>query len=429
VLQWWEPSARGNLSDRVDGDLVAAIARARQIEERLTHFRSSGQGCRRLGHRELVDKFLQDLTRRADANEIDPGTVRRYQSALGHYLAFVGRPEIQKAFPHAAGVNRDFQLALSAFLNNRTISPNGHPHTKPRAMQSAGFVEDAIRALFEWAADPDRGRLLPDMFRNPFLRKSRQRRVVVRDLIGEPDVTVPMAVDFLIACDAFQLKLFAPIILYGLRAAEPCFLFGEHVKDGWLKAQCIDSIAYRTKGRRDKRFPMLPCLQTLWQITPSQKSQGLCYQRRSALDRREKVPLCGASLQRLEQEFDKRCGKARGLDAAKKLRIRDGVLKDAGGLNYDYIEAEFKKVAKKLNWPAAATVKDFRHLFCTLLENAGVPEYYRRYLMGQAPGKAAIVGYTHLNKVKEHFESAVHREFGPIVQAIEQRSLQLGLTR
>src|SRR6516225_6188566 len=39
VLQWWDPAARRNLSDRIDGDLVSAIARARQIEERLTTFR------------------------------------------------------------------------------------------------------------------------------------------------------------------------------------------------------------------------------------------------------------------------------------------------------------------------------------------------------------------------------------------------------
>src|SRR5258708_3213556 len=39
VLQWWDPAAKANLSDRVDGDLVAAIMRARQIEGRLEDFR------------------------------------------------------------------------------------------------------------------------------------------------------------------------------------------------------------------------------------------------------------------------------------------------------------------------------------------------------------------------------------------------------
>ena len=47
IIQWWDPRAQGNLSDRVNGDLVAAIARARQIEDRLTEFKAYGQGPRR----------------------------------------------------------------------------------------------------------------------------------------------------------------------------------------------------------------------------------------------------------------------------------------------------------------------------------------------------------------------------------------------
>ena len=44
LLQWWDSAAKQNLSERVDGDLVAAVFRARQIDERLEHFRSSGMG-------------------------------------------------------------------------------------------------------------------------------------------------------------------------------------------------------------------------------------------------------------------------------------------------------------------------------------------------------------------------------------------------
>src|SRR4051812_48628022 len=31
VLQWWDPGAGRNVADRVDGDLLAALARAREI--------------------------------------------------------------------------------------------------------------------------------------------------------------------------------------------------------------------------------------------------------------------------------------------------------------------------------------------------------------------------------------------------------------
>ena len=39
IIQWWDKGAKKTLSDRVDGDMVAAIYRAREIEERLAQVR------------------------------------------------------------------------------------------------------------------------------------------------------------------------------------------------------------------------------------------------------------------------------------------------------------------------------------------------------------------------------------------------------
>ncbi|MBL8792397.1 MAG: hypothetical protein JNM56_00685 [Planctomycetia bacterium] len=430
LLQWWDPAAGRNLAERIDGDLVAAIARARQIEERLTHFRSSGQGCRRLGHSELVERFLKDQTRRADAGEIDPGTVRRYQSALNHYLVFARQPEIEKGCPHVAGANRDFQLDLAAFLNRRLISPNGHPATPSRPMKDPGFVEDAVRAMFQWAADPDRGRLLPDGFRNPFLHAVRQRRRFAPDPVSTPDISMAMAAQFLRACDAYQLGLFAPLILFGLRAAEPVFLFREHLRDGWLQVPCIPELAILTKGRRSKRLPVPACLEPLWK-QDRQRPQGLLYLRRGVREGREPAPLREASLADLIAEFQARCAQSQSLHAAEKIRLRDELLKEAGGLTYDQVEAEFHRVAAQLRWSRQATVKDFRHLFSTCLENAGVPLYFRQYLMGQAPTKAPITTYTHLapDQVRKHYDKAIRQEFRPAVNALQQRLKELGFSK
>jgi integrase len=66
-------------------------------------------------------------------------------------------------------------------------------------------------------------------------------------------------------------------------------------------------------------------------------------------------------------------------------------------------------------------VKDFRHLFATALENAGVPESYRRYLMGHAPGRAALVSYTHLNRLAERYETMLRTEMAPVLGVLEHR--------
>src|SRR5688500_2768887 len=72
VLQWWDPLERATLNQRVDGDLIAAISRARVIDEQITLRRSSGQVARRISVMDLIDAFCNDLKQRADAGEVSP---------------------------------------------------------------------------------------------------------------------------------------------------------------------------------------------------------------------------------------------------------------------------------------------------------------------------------------------------------------------
>ena len=77
---------------------------------------------------------------------------------------------------------------------------------------------------------------------------------------------------------------------------------------------------------------------------------------------------------------------------------------EARALGYDHIQHEFQKISRSLQWPNSATLKDFRHLFSSCLENAGVPEFYRRYFMGHSPGRAPITTYTHLSQLHEQYD-------------------------
>jgi len=422
ILQWWDSAAKTNLSDRVDGDLVEAIIKARQIEERLLHFKSSGDGGkRRIGFAQLVDSFLMDLRQRADAGDIGSGTVDRYRAALQHFLAFCEVPVIVKSFPYAANVNRDFRLQLSAFLANRKVSSNGSAQAPLRPMTAQSFVLDTVRALFEWASDPERGKLLPEGFRNPFRRLGESRTVLRGDPLADPDITLPMAIDLVHACDQFQLRLFVPLLLFGLRAAEPCLLFVEYLDKEWLRVPCNPDLDYRTKGRRDKRFPLLEELQDFWRDLHGDRGHGLLYVRRSVADGQEQARMCGTAMIDVVAEYRQRCARIPGLKAAQRQKLRDAVIQEAGGLTYDHIQGEFAGLAKQLNWPRQATLKDLRHLFATTMNNATMPEAYRRYLMGQSPGKAAIVAYTHLNELHRHYTEAVRREWQPFIAAIQAR--------
>jgi len=188
-------------------------------------------------------------------------------------------------YPHVASVDREFQLAFSAHLTNSQVGANGHEHSQRRPMKHPKFVLDVVRAMFQWASDPDRGDLLPEGFRNPFVGRKHSTRQVATDPLGEPDITVPMAVSLLGSCDLFQLSVFVPLILFGLRPSELGWIFREDNNGAWLRMRCRADLDYFTKGRRDKSFPIPNCLRTLWERTAVEPS-GLCCVSRSAIDNR-----------------------------------------------------------------------------------------------------------------------------------------------
>jgi integrase len=407
--------------------LVAAITRARQINERLENFRSSGGGIRKAPHALLVEQFQADLHHRADAGEIDPRTVKRYEAALKHYLGFVEQPSISRQFPHVSAVDREFALDLLAHLRRAQVRPNGHPHGQSRPMRRPDYVFDVVCAMYEWAADPQRGKLIAEGFHNPFIRRGRSTSAMATVPLGEPDITIDMAVGFLAACDVYQLRLFGPLAIYGLRASEPCLLLHERLGNNWLDVPCLPELCYFTKGRRAKRLPIIPTLGNLLRAGTGDSSSGLLYLRRGIATATKSAPLAGASFKTLVAEFQRRCDVATVRTIADRYRARDQLLRDAGGITYDHIVGEFSRIIRRLGWPTSATIKDFRHLVATCLENGGMPEHYRRFILGQSPGRAAIVTYTHLNEVRQKFTAAVQQTLGPIVDAIDRRAQDLGL--
>lgn len=406
VLQWWEPSAHRNLPARVDGDLIEAIQRARQIEQRLTQIGDSGLRHTALTHAEILAKYSDDLQKRCNAGIIRPTTAHRFMSALEHYNTFTKQSAASSLPPNR--VNRDFALALTTYLKTLMISPNGHPHSVRQRMKNHPYVLDVVRAMYAWAADPERGCLLSPDFINPFGHKREHKQCV----IGEPDVTVAMAADFLRACDEYQRRLFLLIIFFGLRASEPSMLFYEQVRDDFLRVESIPSLEYTTKGKQDKWLP-LTSRQKQILFSNSDGHGFLFVQRHSTSDVH---PLHTLNLSDLSKEYEKQSAGVTNATDRQKIRCR--LLHDVGGISYDQIDQEFRHIHRKLGWPASATLKDFRHLFATCMQNAGMPDRYIRYLMGHAQGKEAMINYAHLNQIREHYEKALQSQMAPLVKCI-----------
>jgi hypothetical protein len=426
ILQWWDPGAKRNLTERINGDLLAALSAARKIDERLANQRTAGTGRRRMTHEELVRCFQDDLKKRVDAGSLSLSSARRFSSALRYYSDFTAQPAIAKEFPLVANVNREFRLTFDANLSGKQIHPNGHANTPLRPMKGQTFVIDTVRAMLEWAADPERGNLLPDTFRNPFRRPKNSRDVFKGDPLAEPDITLGMAADFVKACDLFQLRIFVPLGLFGLRAAEPCLLFREHLEPSSLRVCCIPELLYFTKGRRDRRLPLVEELGPFWEWLAGTCGPGLLYLRRSVVEGQGRVALTDASLADLVREFQSRCAMTRSERVSQRIQIRKELLQEAGALNYDHIDQEFRQIARRLDWPPSATLKDFRHAFATMLGNTSMSEAYKKYLMGQSPGKAALNAYTHLNQLHEQFRKSVTESWPALIEAVLARTKSLG---
>lgn len=413
ILNWWDPSRKKNLSLRVDGDLLDAIMRAREIDDRIINYRRSGTNAGRTTHGELVGHFIEHQRRRAMAGEIAEETCERYRTALEHYLTYV-RTTASPSVDAVNKVDNEFVLGFEAFLQRTQVSPNGHANTRKRTLKSTQYVISTVRSMFLWACDPNRGAILGDGFANPFANVSRRTNCVARDLFGEPDITVEMAGSFLRECDSFQLPIFSLLVFYGLRPSELTYAFRESLTPEWLSIVCHPELSYFTKGRRDKRLPLLPPIRTLLRDSKQHKA-GLLFQNRRVHEGKVTPRLIAADMPKLVAEYQA----LRTDSSLTKSRAKTLLLIEAGGLTYDYIQNEFKKIARKLDWPKAATLKDFRHLFNTEMQNAGMPEFYRRYLLGQSPGRSALVNYTHLNDLRRQYESAVENTFKPLLAVIE----------
>jgi hypothetical protein len=296
-------------------------------------------------------------------------------------------------------------------------------------MKGQAFVTDAVRAMLEWAADLDRANLLPDTFRNPFRRSQQTRGLFKGDPLAQPDITLPMALAFVEHCDLFQLRLFVPLILFGLRAAEPCLLFRAHLEPDWLRVCCIPELGYFTQARRDKSLPLILELRPFWDWLRETSSPGFLYQRRPVFEGRQPARLRETSLEALIHEFQLRCASTQAQSHVQRVRLREQLVREAGGLTYDHIEQEFHGVAGRLRWPNAATLKDFRHVFATMLGGTPMSEAYKKYLMGQSPGKAALNAYTHLTQVREQFQAAINHAWPRLIETILGRMVAVGAGR
>lgn len=212
---------------------------------------------------QLIERYVRHLDQRADAGEISPKTAARYRTALRHLSDCAARFAGTARFD-ACGIDETFVLTLKAHLRTLQVRPNGHPNALPRPMTAAGsrFVLATARAAWQWGQGQDPP-LRPEDAANPFRGHIAAPRP--RDLIDRGSLDAAKICAIVGRCDAFQLITLAPLIFYGLRAAEPCCLFVEDWQrgEGLLRVACAPELDYLTRGRVNKFLPVPPVIRRI----------------------------------------------------------------------------------------------------------------------------------------------------------------------
>lgn len=417
ILYWCAQGKRRK--ERVVGDKFDAIRRADEINDII---RAGGAGVAAPVDKPetLIDRFLDNLTLRADAGEISPRTVRRYAAALEHFRAFL-RAETKPAKRWLP--NREMVLSLKRYLQGRAAGPipNAANQSKRLSQSGIGYVTATVRALVRWAIQES---LLPRIAEDAFVGLSIDKYKPMLKTWTEP-VTTEEILAMTDVADLYQLTMLSFYLFHGARVSEPCWLMIEHVDqvNGWLEYRSIEELGYRTKGRVDKRLPIPEVMMPLIKSLIADRKGGLLLRRRSFPKSDRQNPTAGL-LQMVDNVA--RCG-SDGWRARFKLGYNE--FRSAGGLDGDDVRREFEHLRIAAGIRRHFTPKALRHYFATALEEGGIPYFTRKYLLGHRMSSSlnqsadATSIYTHLkpNVVKTSSERLINGPMACLSKRLDER--------
>lgn len=423
ILSWCAQGRR--FKERFVGDLFAAVGRADEINKAIAQ--AAIPQCKApAGIDELVTRFVEHQKRRADAGEISPHTPERYRSALDHLIAFA-HEDRGRSKPEWIP-NRDLVLRFKAYLQGTLIGGRKETGKGRRLLSSKGlqFILATARAMVRWAVEDG---LLPVSAAAAFMQMGRDR--AGHHTLSEVPLDASDIVRLIGVADVYQLAIFSFHIFHGVRVAEPCWLMHEFVdtEKSWIEYRCIEELAYRTKGRIDKRLPMPSVMRDVlrpW-LTPGRG--GLVLLKRRHL--RASGPACRrqTSLQEIIRQVHASAPKG----WSQRSRVAIELLKKHGATEGDDVRREFGKLLAAAGLNREVTPKALRHHFATALERAGVPYYTRKYLLGHrlnergGHGSDITAIYTHLEPdfVRATYQRVLDGPMAGVVEAFEKRLAHL----
>lgn len=400
-------------------DWEQATALASQVNAELAQDAPTSLGFRQIDVQKLIVDWLEyhESVRRSSL-----ATVRRYRAAITHFSSFVEH-RYKRLQAHRCTLRHAEEFVKH--LRQVKVAPNGHAHTKKRALRDKGviFILETCRSLFSFAA---KRRCLPPYAPNPFSCLSIDRMPIEDSKVIQP-MSAEQEVAFFKACDDWQFPVFFVLAFTGLRIGELThLLIDQDVAPDWsyIRVSNKPQLGWQVKTRNQRTMPLLPQVGNLLRRTCEGRTCGPVFLRRRFLKGEVLPVLVRANCRELETGVSNRVASstlAHQLSRIEISRIARSVWRDAGAVKETTVRTEFMKVTRRIGLVNSTCPKDMRHLFATSLQAAGVDPMLRRDLMGHTT-LAMTSRYTHPES------STVLREVARVGD-VRGQALELGQER
>jgi integrase len=376
----------------------------------------------RLTLRQLVSEYLAE-TRRLRGKK----TTDTYKTRLLPILDFAELPANCQRWPRAEDIDREFAIALRAFLFQYAVTPNGRAGAKPKAMSARTVINDleCLRTMLAWARRADVRRLPVDWV-SP----------LTAELIGKPAPKDPLREDPLPTevrsqlvphMDRWQLAHLCLSLVLPLRPEEAAGLLISDVNfdKGWLELGTRLGGGDYTKGRQSFKLPFPPQFRSILLACVAGRGEGPLLRSRRAFAMRSTAQVSSfEDLTRLFEEQLLQLPTDTVQNEQDRKQLFRKLLRKLGGISADRLAVEFQKVLIRAGMARGPTLYSLRHAATQGLKDANLPHLDMLYLTSHSTSNI-LNEYTPVDPVR-----SMQKYFAtiqPLLDVITAKARELSL--
>ncbi len=399
----------------------------RGVYRRPTHPSRKQRLRRPVGNATLVElsaAYTFDVQRRRGKK-----TAQKYRNLLNHVLAFAREPDVARAYPYAASIDRNFALGLREFLARRLVTRNGRRSSvqRPMAKRSIGDILQRFGDTLRFACRPDTA-LLPVDFVNP-VEGLPIEQAPPKDPFRHITLTADRRALMVRHMDRWQFLTLSPLFILPVRPEELTGLLIDDID--WKNSVVHFGTRFGgndfTKGRQAWMLPFPPELTWILCAAAGLRGGGPLFLRRSVLEGGALSSIDSESSEALEDRVSEALIEAKSSTAQDAKQVVRKCFREAGGICTDELRREFRRLCAVANLGRDTKLYGCREAVTTELERTNLSMLLLRYLTGHSStdimNKYTAFDLRELKRgIRKYWKS-----IAPLLKAISDRAKELGV--